>query len=138
MSIFQEFKTFALKGNMIDMAVGIIIGAAFGKVVSSLVSDVIMPPLGLLLGGMNFSSFAFTLKQAAGTEPAILLKYGDFINNAINFLIVSIAIFFVIKAMNRLRGEQPPEPTTKDCSECLMAIPLSAKKCGHCGSKLAD
>lgn len=109
MSIAQEFKEFASKGNVVDMAVGIIIGGAFGKIVSSLVNDVLMPPLGLLIGGMNFSDLAVTLKQATATAPAVLLKYGLFIQSLIDFLIVAWAIFMLIKGMNYLRREKTPK-----------------------------
>lgn len=109
MSIAQEFKEFASKGNVVDMAVGIIIGGAFGKIVSSLVNDVLMPPLGLLIGGVNFSDLAITLKQATATAPAVLLKYGLFIQSLIDFLIVAWAIFMLIKGMNYLRREKNPK-----------------------------
>jgi large conductance mechanosensitive channel len=119
MSILQEFKTFAVKGNMIDMAVGIIIGAAFGKVIASLVADVIMPPLGLAIGGMNFSDLAITLKAAEGEQPAVMLAYGKFIQSIIDFLIIAFAIFMGVKVINRLKREEqatppPPAPPTKD------------------------
>ena len=112
MSIIKEFKEFAMKGNVVDMAVGIIIGAAFGKIISSLVGDVIMPPIGLLLGGVDFSKLAFTIKSGAeGTEP-VLLKYGVFINTVIDFLIIAFAIFMAIKAMNSLKKKQEAAPVT--------------------------
>jgi large conductance mechanosensitive channel len=116
MSVVKEFKEFAMKGNVMDMAVGIIIGGAFGKIISSFVGDVLMPPIGLLLGGMDFSKMALTLKAGSeGVEP-VLLKYGVFINTAIDFLIIAFAIFMVVKAMNSLKKKQveapsaPPEP----------------------------
>lgn len=117
MGILQEFKTFAVKGNMIDMAVGIIIGAAFGKIVSSLVGDVIMPPLGIIIGGVDFSDLAVTLKAAEGEAPAVLLAYGKFIQTIIDFVIIAFAIFLGIKVINRLKREEeaapaaPPAPT---------------------------
>ncbi|MCM2321583.1 large conductance mechanosensitive channel [Pseudomonas linyingensis] len=117
MSILQEFKTFAVKGNMIDMAVGIIIGAAFGKIVSSLVGDVIMPPLGIIIGGVDFSDLAVTLKAAEGEAPAVLLAYGKFIQTIIDFVIIAFAIFMGIKVINKLKREEeaapaaPPAPT---------------------------
>lgn len=117
MSILQEFKTFAVKGNMIDMAVGIIIGAAFGKIVSSLVGDVIMPPLGIIIGGVDFSDLAITLKAAEGEAPAVLLAYGKFIQTIIDFVIIAFAIFMGIKVINKLKREEeaapaaPPAPT---------------------------
>lgn len=116
MKMLQEFKAFAMRGNVVDMAVGIIIGGAFGKIVSSFVSDVIMPPIGLLLGGVDFSDLALTLKSAEENQPAVMLKYGMFINTVIDFLIIAFAIFMVIKAMNTLKRKEeekpaaPPEP----------------------------
>jgi len=106
MSIVKEFKEFAVKGNAVDMAVGIIIGAAFGKIVSSLVSDVIMPPIGLLLGGMDFKNLKFTIKAATLEAPAVTLNYGQFINTVIDFLIVAFSIFLVVKGINSLKKKQ--------------------------------
>ncbi len=134
MSVFQEIKTFALKGNMVDLAIGVIIGAAFGKVVSSLVADVIMPPVGLLLGDIDFNAFQVVLKQATESHPPVSIKYGTFINTLIDFLIVSIVIFFAIKGMNKLRREKRAEPSSKECPDCLSSIPLQAKKCKYCTS----
>lgn len=117
MKIFDEFKAFAIKGNMIDMAVGIIVGAAFGKVVSSLVSDIIMPPIGLLLGGVNFTDLKLVMKAATDAAPAVTWNYGSFIQVVIDFLIVAWAIFIVIKAINALKKKEeatpaaPPAPT---------------------------
>ena len=133
MSLLREFKAFAVKGNMIDMAVGIIIGAAFGKIVSSLVGDVIMPPLGLLIGGVDFSDLAITLKAAEGGAPAVVLAYGKFIQSIVDFLIVAFAIFVGIKAINRLKREEPapatPPAPTRD-QELLTEIraPLKAQR----------
>ena len=116
MSMIKEFKEFAMRGNVVDLAVGVIIGGAFGKIVSSFVADVIMPPIGLALGGVDFSSLAFTLKQATETTPAVLLNYGKFINTVIDFLIIAFAIFMVVKGMNSLKKKEvevpaaPPEP----------------------------
>ena len=116
MKMLQEFKAFAMRGNVVDMAVGIIIGGAFGKIVSSFVADVIMPPIGLLLGGVDFSDLAITLKSAEEGQPAVMLKYGMFINTVIDFLIIAFAIFMVIKGMNALKKKEeekpvaPPEP----------------------------
>ena len=115
----QEFKEFAMRGNMIDMAVGIIIGAAFGKIVSSLVADVIMPPLGLLIGGVDFTDLAITLKRATGDDPAVLLRYGAFLQTVVDFLIVAFAIFLMVKGINSLRRKQaapaaPPAPTAEE------------------------
>jgi large conductance mechanosensitive channel len=119
MKIIQEFKSFAMRGNVIDMAVGIIIGAAFGKIVSSLVSDVLMPPIGLLLGGIDFSDLAITLKSAEANQPAVLLKYGLFVNTVIDFLIIAFAIFALIKSINSLKKKEveklktPVEPSAE-------------------------
>lgn len=110
MKFFDEFKKFAIKGNVIDLAVGIIIGAAFGKIVSSFVSDVIMPPIGLILGGIDFSNFAIILKEAEGNNPAVLLKYGLFINTIIDFVIIAFAIFMVIKGINSLKAKEQEKP----------------------------
>ena len=109
MSIIKEFKEFAVKGNAIDMAVGIIVGAAFGKIVNSLVSDVIMPPIGLLLGGTDFSNLKLVLKAAIGDQPEVALSYGLFINNLVNFLIVAFSIFLVVKGINSLKKSPPVE-----------------------------
>jgi large conductance mechanosensitive channel len=106
MSIVKEFKEFAIKGNAIDMAVGIVIGAAFGKIVSSMVNDVIMPPIGMLIGGVDFSKLMITLKAATVDTPAVVIKYGQFINNVIDFLIVAFSIFLVIKGLNTLKRKQ--------------------------------
>ena len=132
MSLFQEFKSFAMRGNVVDMAVGIIIGAAFGKIISSLVSDILMPPIGMLVGGMDFSSLGITIKEAAEGHAAVAIKYGMFINILIDFLIVAVAMFMIIQTMNRLVKKPEAAPTTKECPECLMVIPLQAKRCGHC------
>ncbi|MBU1909818.1 MAG: large-conductance mechanosensitive channel protein MscL, partial [Verrucomicrobia bacterium] len=110
MGMVKEFKEFAVKGNMVDMAVGIIIGGAFGKIVSSLVSDVLMPPLGLLMGGADFADKVVTLKQAVGDIPAVQLKYGVFINTAIDFIIVAFAVFMMVKAINKLKRKEEAKP----------------------------
>ncbi|HEX7503026.1 MAG TPA: large-conductance mechanosensitive channel protein MscL [Acidobacteriota bacterium] len=110
MGLVKEFKSFAMRGNVMDMAVGIVIGVAFGKIVTSLVNDVIMPPVGLLMGGVDFSHLAVTLKAAAGTEPAVALKYGLLINTVIDFLIVVFAIFLVVKGMNALKRKKEEAP----------------------------
>jgi large conductance mechanosensitive channel len=132
----QEFKKFAMRGNVLDMAVGIIIGAAFGTIVSSLVADVLMPPIGILIGGLDFSTFAITLKPVSAEGPAVLLKYGVFLNAIINFVIVAFAIFLLIRGFNRLQKAEEvpaaPAPATKECPECLMTVPAAAKRCGHC------
>jgi large conductance mechanosensitive channel len=145
--VFKEFKEFAMRGNVMDMAVGIIIGAAFGKIVASFVEDVLMPPLGLLIGKVDFSSLFVNLSgksyetlAAAKAAGAPTLNYGVFLNVCINFVIVAFAIFLLIRTMNRLKREEKPPapaPTTKACPQCLMDVPLAAKKCGHCTSLLS-
>lgn len=135
--MLNEFKKFAMRGNVVDMGVGIIIGGAFGKIVSSFVGDVIMPPIGLLVGGVDFSDLSLTLKDPTDSAPAVALKYGVFVNSTIDFVIVAFALFLLIRAINRLSGKQeapPPAPTTKDCPECSMSIPVRAKRCGYCGT----
>lgn len=119
MGLVKEFKEFALKGNVVDLAVGLIIGAAFGKIVSSLVSDVLMPPLGALIGSVDFSGLAVQILPASDHHPAVVIRYGAFINTVVDFIIVALAIFVVVKAMNTLRrqeakGEVPPPPPTRD------------------------
>jgi len=138
MSMMKEFKEFALKGNVVDMAVGIIIGAAFGKIVSSLVADVIMPPIGMALGNMDFSALAFTLKEATETTPAVVVSYGRFINTILDFAILALALFVVIKQMNRLtrKAESPAAPANKECPHCCSTIAVNARRCPHCTSEL--
>ena len=120
MGMMKEFKEFAVKGNVVDMAVGIIIGAAFGKIVSSAVGDVIMPPIGVLLGGVDFSNLAFTVKEAAGEVPAVIISYGKFIQTVIDFTIIAFTIFIVIKGINSLKRKEeeapaaPPEPSKEE------------------------
>ena len=144
--MFKEFKEFAMRGNVLDMAVGIVIGAAFGKIVASFVEDVLMPPLGLLLGKVDFSNLfvslsgkSFETLAAAKAAGAPTLNYGVFLNVVINFVIVAFAIFLLVKAVNRLKREEkaPAAPTTKACPQCLMDVPVAAKKCGHCTSQLS-
>lgn len=112
MSMLKEFKTFAVKGNVMDMAVGIIVGGAFGKIVSSFVSDVVMPPIGLLIGGVNFSDLAITMKEAVGTTAAVTINYGKFIQTVIDFTIIAFAIFLVVKGMNSLKRKEEAAPST--------------------------
>ncbi len=124
MSMVKEFKAFAMRGNVVDMAVGIIIGVAFGKIVSSLVSDVIMPPIGMLLGGVDFSSFLLTLKGASGDMAAVTINYGVFINTVVDFLIVAFAIFMVVKGINSLKRkeeEKPAAPPAPPKQEVLLS-----------------
>ena len=146
----KEFKEFIMRGNVIDMAVGIIIGAAFGAIIKSLVEDVIMPPIGLLLGNVDFSNLYIILKQGTAAGPfatladaqkagAVLFKYGLFFNTIISFLIIAFAIFLLIKNVNRLKQQKeapPPVPTTKECPFCFVAIPIKATRCPHCTSEL--
>lgn len=132
MGMLQEFKTFAVKGNVVDMAVGIIVGAAFGKIVSSFVGDVIMPPLGLAIGGVDFSNLAVTLKEASADGTAVTLSYGKFIQTVVDFVIVAFAIFIAVKAINRLKKQEAatpaaPPPPTKD-QELLAEIRDLLKK----------
>ena len=143
--MFKEFKEFAMKGNVLDMAIGVIIGAAFGKIVSSFVSDILMPPLTLLLGKVDFSNLFVDLSgkghptlAAAKTDGAATLNYGVFINTTIDFLIVALAIFLMIQQINRFMKKPEPAaaPTTKDCPHCCTAIPLKATRCPHCTSEL--
>ena len=135
--MLKDFKEFALKGNMIDMAVGIIIGAAFSKLVSSLVDDVIMPPLGLLMGKVDFSSYDLVLQQQTSAHPAVSIKYGQFLNTTLDFIILAFVIFIVIKQMNRLkRKEQKPEPKVKSCPQCFSDIHKKATKCPMCTSNI--
>lgn len=141
--MLKEFKAFVMRGNVLDMAVGIIIGAAFGKIVASLVDDVIMPPIGRALGHVDFSNLFINLGETsyptiatAKAAGAPTLNYGLFLNTIINFLIVALAIFLLLRVVNRWLVKPAPAaaPTTKDCPQCAMAIPIAAKKCGHCTS----
>jgi large conductance mechanosensitive channel len=142
--MLKEFKEFAMKGNVLDMAVGIIIGAAFGKIISSFVSDILMPPLGLLLGKMDFSGLFINLSgqdfptiAAAKAAGAATINYGIFINTVIDFLLVAFAVFLLVKQVNRLKRQAPAAaPSTKDCPFCASAIPIPAKRCPHCTSQL--
>ncbi|MFH1495021.1 MAG: large-conductance mechanosensitive channel protein MscL [Pseudomonadota bacterium] len=123
MSMIKEFKEFAVKGNVVDMAVGIIIGAAFGKIVSSFVGDVIMPPIGVLLGGVDFSNLAFTLKEAVGSAPAVVISYGKFLQTVIDFTIIAFAVFMGIKAINSLKKQEeaaPSAPAAPSAQEVLL------------------
>ena len=148
--MLQEFKKFALRGNVVDMAVGIIIGGAFGTIVKSLVADVLMPPIGLMLGGVDFANFFVTLKEGATAGPyatlasaqeagAVVISYGVFMNAVISFLIVAFAVFMLIRAINKVQAEEEApeeEPTTKECSFCMSTIPVNAIRCPNCTSEL--
>ena len=150
MGMTSEFKEFAVKGNVVDMAVGIIIGAAFGTIARSLVDDIIMPPVGLLLGDVDFSEVYLMLRQgdpagpydtiaAAREAGAVTINYGVFVNSVITFLIVAFAVFLLVRAVNRLRREEqvaPPAPTDKSCPFCATAIPIMATRCPNCTSAL--
>jgi len=120
MSVFKEFREFAVKGNVVDLAVGIIIGAAFGKIVTSVVADVIMPPIGLLIGGVDFSDLVITLKAAEGANPAVVISIGKFIQTIIDFTIIAFAIFMLVKVINKVRAKTPPEPTAPTTQEALL------------------
>jgi large conductance mechanosensitive channel len=143
MSLVKEFKEFAMRGNVIDLAVGVIIGAAFGKVITSLVNDIIMPPVGKLMGGANFADKFVTLSGAeykslaeARAAGAPVIAYGSFVNVILDFLIVAFCIFMLVKGINALKKKPAPTPASgpvsKDCPRCLMTIPITATRCGHC------
>lgn len=142
--MLREFKEFIARGNVVDLAVAVVIGAAFGKIITSLVEGVIMPPIGLLLGKADFSNLFIDL---SGQHPVSLaeakqkglavIAYGAFLNDVISFLIIAIVIFLIIRSINRLRAQPPPPPNTKDCPYCLTAIPLAATRCAACCSDVA-
>jgi large conductance mechanosensitive channel len=141
--MLKEFKEFAMRGNVLDLAVGVIIGASFGKIVSSLVDDVIMPPIGRLLGHVDFAGLFINLGEksydtlaAAKAAGAPTINYGIFLNNVVSFLIVAFAVFILIQQINRL-AKKPEAAAAKDCPQCAMSIPLAAKRCGHCTTQLA-
>lgn len=136
--MWKEFKAFAMRGNVIDMAIGIIIGAAFGKIITSLVNDVLMPPIGMLVGKVDFSKLVITLHQKTATTPAVVISYGSFINTVINFLIISFCIFILIKQINRLHSKKVEKPTIKDCPFCYTSISTKATRCPNCTSILAQ
>jgi len=148
--MFKEFREFAMRGNVVDMAVGIIIGGAFGTIVKSLVDDVIMPPIGLLLGGVDFTDFFITLRDSAEAGPylslaeakangAVTLSYGMFINAVVSFTIIAFAVFLLIRGINRMRRQEEvvaTDPTTKDCPKCFSVISIKASRCPHCTSDI--
>jgi len=148
--VWKEFKEFAVKGNAVDLAVGVIIGAAFGGIVNSLVKDLLMPPIGLLTGGLDFSNKFLVLKDAPGggsfNTPADAVKagavtwnYGNFITLVINFIIVAFCIFLVVKAVNKMKKPSPTaDPVSKDCPACAMTIPIKATRCPHCTTNLSQ
>jgi large conductance mechanosensitive channel len=152
MAIIKEFREFAVKGNVVDMAVGIIIGGAFGTIVKSLVDDVIMPPIGLLLGNVDFTDMFLVLRSGEAVAPpyetlaaareagAVTLNWGSFISNIVTFLIVAWAVFMLVKSINRLKRQEPVAPaalTDKPCPYCATTIPIAARRCPHCTSDLA-
>jgi large conductance mechanosensitive channel len=145
--MLKEFKEFAMRGNVVDMAIGIIIGAAFGGIIKSLVSDVIMPPIGMILGKVDFSNLFLVLKDGTAAAPyaslaeaqkvgAVTMNYGVFANTVINFLIVAFAVFFLVRSINKLKREEEAAPTTKECPYCASPIPLKATRCPQCTSEL--
>jgi len=144
--VLKEFKEFAMRGNVMDLAVGVIIGAAFGKIVTSLVEDVLMPPIGQLIGKVDFSGLFISLSgksfdtlKAAKEAGVATLNYGIFLNNVVNFLIVAFVVFLVVQQLNHLTKRPAPAAvsSTKDCPQCAMPIPLTARRCGHCTTPLA-
>ena len=142
--MYKEFKEFVMRGNVIDLAIGVVIGVAFGKIVTSFVEDILMPPIGLALGNVDFSNLFINLSgkdypsiAAAKAAGAATLNYGIFINNIINFLIIAFVIFLLIRQINRMQRPEPAAaPATKDCPYCLSAVPVKATKCAHCTSEL--
>ena len=144
--MLKEFKEFAMRGNVIDLAIGVVIGAAFGKIISSLVEDIIMPPVGLLLHGVNFTDLFISLDgrhfsslALAKAVGAPTLNYGLFLNNVINFLVVAFCVFILVQQINRWTRKPQPEaaePSTKECPQCTMLIPVRAKKCPHCTTQI--
>ena len=141
--MYKEFKEFIMRGNVVDLAVAVVIGVAFGRIVTSFVEDILMPPIGLALGGVDFSNLFINLSgkdypsiAAAKAAGAATLNYGVFINNILNFLIIAFAIFLLIRSINRMQRPVPAAPTTKDCPYCLSAVPLKATKCAHCTAEL--
>jgi large conductance mechanosensitive channel len=146
-TMLKEFKEFAMRGNVVDMAVGIIIGAAFGAIVQSLVADVIMPPIGLILGNVDFSNLFVVLKEGAAAAPyaslaeaqkagAVTINYGKFLNAVVSFVIVAFAVFMLIRAINQLKRKEEAAPMTKECPQCFSTIPIKAKRCPNCTSQL--
>jgi len=145
--MLKEFKEFALRGSVVDMAVGVIVGGAFGTIAKSLVEDVLMPPVGLLLGGVDFSNLFLVVKHGTNPGPylkladakaagAVTINYGLFFNSIISFLIVAFAVFMVVRAINRMHRVETTPPTTKLCPECASVIPIKARRCPHCTSQI--
>ncbi len=150
--MFKEFREFAMRGNVVDMAVGIVIGAAFGTIVNSIVADIIMPPVGLLLGNVDFTNLFAVLKEGKAAGPygslaaakaagAVTINYGVFINTILSFLVIAFSVFLLVRRINRIKRQQetaPAAPPTKECPFCLSVIPVKAVRCGHCTSELKD
>ena len=147
--MWDEFKKFIARGNVMDLAVGLVLGAAFTTIVKSVVDNLIMPPIGILTGGVDFSTRYVVLREAPGGGPfanpddmakagAVLLRYGLVVNAVLSFLIVAAAVFLLVKGLNRLMAKPPPDPTNQDCPRCLMSIPIKATRCGHCTSDLGS
>ncbi|HXZ96525.1 MAG TPA: large conductance mechanosensitive channel protein MscL [Burkholderiales bacterium] len=145
--MLKEFREFAMRGNVVDMAVGIIIGAAFGAIVQSLVADVIMPPIGLILGNVDFSNLFVVLKEGAAVAPyaslaeaqkagAVTINYGKFLNAVVGFVIVAFAVFMLVRAINQLKRKEQAAPTTKECPQCFSTISIRAKRCPNCTSQI--
>jgi large conductance mechanosensitive channel len=145
--MFKDFRAFIMRGNVVDLAVGVIIGVAFGAIVKSLVDDILMPPIGLATGGLDFSNKFVVLKEGANPAPyasladakeagAVTLNYGLFVNQVVTFLIVAFCVFLLVRAINRMHAPLPAAPTTKVCPHCASEIPLAAKRCPHCTSQL--
>jgi large conductance mechanosensitive channel len=144
--MLKEFRDFIARGNVIELAVALVIGAAFGRIIGSLVDGVIMPPLGLLIGGIDFASLFYLLDASKGVPESLLdakakgipvIAYGQLINDIVTFLIVAFVIFLIVRSYNRMKNAQAEGPTTKDCPFCLSTIPLSATRCAHCTSALS-
>jgi large conductance mechanosensitive channel len=127
--MLKEFREFAIRGNVMDLAIAVIIGGAFGKIITSLVNDVLMPLIGLVLGGVNFSELSFTVGSA-------VIKWGAFVQSIVDFVIIAFVIFLLVRAINRLKREEPVTPTTKECPHCFTTIPLKAARCPNCTSQL--
>lgn len=148
MKVLREFKEFAMQGNVIDMAVGIALAGAFGKIATSLVNDILMPPIGFLLGNMDFANFFIVLREGkdvagphasladAQAAGAVTINYGVFVNTIVSFVLIALAMFLLVRSVNRLRRQKKGEPTTRECPYCLSSIPIQATRCPHCTSEL--
>ena len=132
--MLKEFKSFAMRGNVVDMAVGIVIGTAFGKIITSLVNDIIMPPIGQLLGNVDFSNLVYIIQEKTADAEQVSINYGIFINSVLNFLIISFSIFLIVNQMSKFQKKQAETPTHKDCPKCFSSISVKATRCGFCTS----